>query len=80
MKILQLLKSIQKLIQNSGSESAGDLYTGGVGDDRSRMNEDLKPGDVVITTNIGARGTDFVTDDTVNKNGGLFVLGYFHSD
>ena len=43
------------------------------------MNKELKPGEVVITTNLGARGTDYVTDDVVNKNGGLFVSGYFHS-
>ena len=39
-----------------------------------RTNKILKPGDIVITTNLGARGTDFVTDDVINKNGGLFVL------
>ena len=32
---------------------------------------------MVITTNLCARGTDFVTDDVVNKNGGLFVLVTF---
>ena len=41
------------------------------------MNKALRPGDVVVTTNLGARGTDFVTDDVVNKNGGLFVLVTF---
>ena len=45
--------------------------------DRYRTNNVLKPGDVVITTNLGARGTDFVTDDVVNKNGGLLVLVTF---
>ena len=42
-----------------------------------RMNMVLKPGDIVITTNLGARGTNFETDDVVNKNGGLFVLVTF---
>ena len=37
----------------------------------------LKPRDVVITTNLGAPGSDFATDDTVNKNGGLLVLVTF---
>ena len=45
--------------------------------ERDRMNKVLKTGDIVITTNLGARGTDFVTDDVVNKNGGLFVLVTF---
>ena len=42
-----------------------------------RMNKVLKPSDIVITTNLGARGTDFETDDVVNNNGGLFVLVTF---
>ena len=42
-----------------------------------RINKALKPGDVVITTNLGARGSDFVTDEVVNKNGGMFVLVTF---
>ena len=47
------------------------------GYDEGRLNNVLKPGDVVITTNLGARGTDYVTDKIVNKNGGLFVLVSF---
>ena len=42
-----------------------------------QMNKILKPGDIVITTNLCARGTDFVTDDNVSKNGGLFVIVTF---
>ena len=45
--------------------------------DKDRTNKLLEPGDVVVTTNLGARGTDFVTDEVVNKNGGLFVLVTF---
>ena len=50
-------------------------------DDRTRRK--LEPGDVVIigdviiTTNIGARGTDLKTDVNVDENGGLFVLVTF---
>ena len=53
------------------------MHTKGKDHDGGRMDEELNPGDVVITTNLGARGTDFVTDDVVNKNGGLFVLVTF---
>ena len=53
------------------------LHNQSDGNDRGRMKEEMKPGDVVITTNLGARGTNFVTDDVVNKNGGLFVLVTF---
>ena len=41
------------------------------------LGEEMNPGDVVITTNLGARGTDFKTDEIVNNNGGLFVLVTF---
>ena len=50
-------------------------YTKNSSEDHVR--DKLKPKDVVITTNLGARGSDFVTDDFVNKNGGLFVLVTF---
>ena len=61
----------------STSETKPHLHTKGGGYDGGHENKKLKPGDVVITTNLGARGTDFVTDDIVNKNGGLFVLVTF---
>ena len=53
------------------------LFTEKVDYDGGRITEALKPGDVVVTTNLGARGTDFVSDDVVNKNEGLFVLVTF---
>ena len=53
------------------------LHTQSDRNDGGRMKKEMKPGDVVITTNLGARGTDFVTDGIVNKNGGLFVLATF---
>ena len=53
------------------------MYTKNSSDDKDRVTNVLKPRDVVITTNLGARGSDFVTDDTVNKNGGLLVLVTF---
>ena len=52
-------------------------YTKNSSGDVDYVQKMLKAGDVVITTNLGARGTDFVTDDIVNKNGGLFVLVTF---
>ena len=49
---------IHKLITESKTKSylltKGGVYDGG------HENKKLKPGDVVITTNLGARGTDFV--------------------
>ena len=45
-----------------------------IGREGSRIKNVLKPGDVIITTNLGARGTNFVIEDIVNQNGGLFVL------
>ena len=65
---------IQTFIANKKSNSAICLYTNGSNDDEYHRKSALKPKDVVITTNLGARGSDFVTDDIVNKNGGLCVL------
>ena len=41
---------------------------------KSHFKRELKPRDVILTTNLGARGADFLTDGNLNKNGGLFVL------
>jgi preprotein translocase subunit SecA len=35
---------------------------------------ELKPGDIVIATNISGRGTDFKTSPELEKNGGLHVI------
>ena len=53
------------------------LHTKSDSYNEGRMNKKLIPGDIVITTNLGARGSDFVTDDVVNRNGGLLVLVTF---
>nr|XP_033814323.1 uncharacterized protein LOC117366702 [Geotrypetes seraphini] len=34
----------------------------------------FKPGDVIIATNLGGRGTDFKINKDVNESGGLFVI------
>ena len=68
---------IKRWISSDEDNTTPYLHTKSDGYDEGRMNKVLKPGDVVITTNLGARGTDFVTDDVVNKNGGLFVLVTF---
>ena len=70
-------ENIHKRMSKENIKASIYLHTEGVGYDGGRMSTVLKPGDVVITTNLGARGTDFVTDDVVNKNGGLFVLVTF---
>ena len=64
---------IYEQISSEQTKATLYLHTEGVSYDRDK----IKPGDVVITTNLGARGTNFVTDDVVNKNGGLFVLVTF---
>ena len=70
-------KNIDNHISYENGEAKFFLHTQSDGTDGRRMKKEMKPGDVVITTNLGARGTDFVTDDVVNKNGGLFVLVTF---
>ena len=70
----QIMKTnrIKRWIASDGDKTTPYLHTKG-----GLINKVLKPGDVVITTNLGARGTDFSTDEVVNKNGGLFVLVTF---
>ncbi len=34
----------------------------------------FKPNDVILTTALGGRGTDFAVNDEVHASGGLFVL------
>ena len=60
-----------KRIPSNVSCLANDRFFG------DHMSKELKPGDVIVSTNLGARGADFVLDDNVNKNGGLFLLATF---
>ena len=53
------------------------LNTRDAGSQGGHIKDVIKPGDVVITTNLGARGTDFLVDDIVNEKKGLFVLVTF---
>lgn len=47
-------------------------------EDSSKITEEkLIPGDIVISTNIAGRGTDFKTSKEVESNGGLFVIVTF---
>ncbi|KAI1706839.1 secA DEAD-like domain-containing protein [Ditylenchus destructor] len=41
------------------------------------VNGDIKPGEVILATNIGARGTDFTITVELDKKGGLHVIGTF---
>ena len=36
-----------------------------------------KPNDIIVTTNLGSRGTDYKVDNSVQKNCGLFVIVTF---
>ena len=70
-------ENLQTWIWEKNIKAALYLNSRDAGFDRGHMKDVIKPGDVVITTNLGARGTDFLADDIVNKNGGLFVLVTF---
>ena len=37
----------------------------------------FRPGDVILSTNLGGRGTDINVDSEVDKSGGLFVLASY---
>ena len=70
-------ENVHKFIAKRKSTKAIYVYTKNSNADENYVKKLLKPRDVVITTNLGARGSDFVTDDIVSKNGGLFVLVTF---
>lgn len=48
-------------------------YTG-FDSEMQAVKKTLNPGDVVIATNLGGRGTDFKLDPTLIQNGGLHVI------
>ena len=76
--ICEDIATANKMHQNlSKTESELTLFLRTNSEGDHKMNKILKSRDVVITTNLGARGTDFVTDEVVNKNGGLFVIVTF---
>ena len=68
---------INKYLRRNKDETEPYLHTQSEDNDVGWMKKEMKPGDVVITTNLGARGMDFSTDDIVTQNGGLFVLVTF---
>ena len=70
-------ESLQTWIAKKNIKAALYLNSRDAGYEEGHLKDIIKPGDVVITTNLGARGTDFLADDIVSKNGGLFVLVTF---
>ena len=66
---------IHKKISSSYNEEILNLHTKG----DIRVNKELKARNAVITTNLGARGTDFVTDDSCEQEWRTVCVGYFHS-
>ena len=74
MNSLRIKKRIRK------SNITIHVYTKNSSDDEDHVKNILKPRDVVITTNLGARGSDFATDDTVEQEWRTACVGYFHAD
>ena len=69
---------LHTLIASRKGDSTINVSSDCSGNDKNNVTTKvLMPRDVVITTNLGARGSNYVTDDIVNKNGGLFVLVTF---
>ena len=73
---------IYEIMSSGLRKEAVYLHTRGDGFDEydgSRMHKTLKQKVVVITTNVGARGTDFVTDDVVKQEWRTVCACYIHS-
>jgi preprotein translocase subunit SecA len=50
------------------------LYTRNDNHEAEVMDQVLKPGDIVISTNLAGRGADFKTTSSLEQNGGLHVI------
>ncbi|CAL8309287.1 unnamed protein product, partial [Merluccius merluccius] len=57
-----------------------NLYCRSDRDSLSKIDEELRPGDVIVATNLAGRGTDIKVSKQVNDNGGLFVILSFLSE
>lgn len=48
--------------------------------DDTPISKELKPGEIIISTNLAGRGTDIPTSDELDAQGGLSVIGTFLPD
>lgn len=73
------LKNIEQMIKTLNSVNSVKCNIKTFPDeDSSKVTEaKIQPGDVVISTNIAGRGTDFKTSDELEANGGLHVIVAF---
>uniref|UniRef100_A0A914P7Z1 Chloroplast protein-transporting ATPase n=1 Tax=Panagrolaimus davidi TaxID=227884 RepID=A0A914P7Z1_9BILA len=60
-------------ITNKMKENGGKVFKYSNDEELKNALKILEPGDCIVTTNIGARGTDFCPNEAVIKNGGLHV-------
>ena len=50
------------------------LYAYSSSDETKTINHTMKPGEIIIATNLAGRGTDIKVTDRVNQSGGLFCI------
>lgn len=67
-------KIFRQKFKNSYPLAKIDVYIHGGHDEVATVKRLLQPGDIVLTTLIGSRGTNFMLTDEVKYNGGLVVI------
>ncbi|XP_039523267.1 LOW QUALITY PROTEIN: uncharacterized protein LOC120476339 [Pimephales promelas] len=80
--ICETINNAKEIYEDLKSSIPGEiiLYCRSDKDSLRKIEKELRPGDVIVATNLAGRGTDIKVSKQVNNNGGLFVILSFLSE
>ncbi|KAM8737389.1 LOW QUALITY PROTEIN: uncharacterized protein AB9X84_022462 [Acanthopagrus schlegelii] len=80
--ICETINTAKEIYDELKSSISGEiiLYCRSDTDSLCKIDRELLPGDVIVSTNLAGRGTDIKVSKHVNNNGGLFVVLSFLSE